>query len=137
MVVDYPPNTTNNGLVWGLDGNVEYGIGWHGALVALSFIFLLLFGPYTVLLFSSHWLYKIKCISQLFHKTRWTSWMNIHHAPFKADSRYWVGFGLLLRWFWLGSYSFAETTTSFNLLVTATICIVILSIIGTIWWNLH
>ena len=95
--LNYPNGTYK--LVWIYDGSVPYfqrsdhiTLGTF-AIMVLLFLFL----PYTLLLFSGHWLQACS--------HRWVfSWLNkikpfmdAYHAPYKKHTRFWIGLLLLVR----------------------------------------
>lgn len=84
--------------VWLYDGEVAYFRGAHIGLGLFAILTLiLLFLPYTLLLFSGHWF-------QTFSNWKILSWLNklkplldAYYAPFLKKGRYWVGLLLFTR----------------------------------------
>ena len=85
--------------VWLYDGNVPYFQRADHIVLGIFAItvLLLLFLPYTLLLFFGHWL-------QAYSHWKLFSWINkikpfldAYHAPCKKETRYWTGFLLLVR----------------------------------------
>ena len=89
--------------VWAYDGNIEYLSGKHTPLFITALLSLiLLFLPFTLLLFLGQWLQMIQA------KTEWRilSWINkptfrtfldAYHAPYASSHRYWTGLLLWVR----------------------------------------
>ena len=120
--LEYPDGTHK--LVWLYDGNVPYFqradhiVLGAFAIIALLFLFL----PYTLLLFSGHWLQA--------HSHWWIlSWINkimpfmdAYYAPYKKESRYWTGLILFVRCALFLTFSFNVLgNASVNLLAITSI----------------
>ena len=95
--LEYPDGT--NHLVWLYDGTVPYLQRFDHIVLGMFAILalLVLFLPYTFLLFFGHWLHA-------YSHWRIFSWLNkikpfidAYHAPYKRVTRYWTGLTLLLR----------------------------------------
>ena len=95
--LEYP---TYNRMVWLYDANLDYFSGKHLPLfLVAALVFLLLFLPYTLLLFFGQWLQAISHL-RLFswvNSVRLKAFMDTYHAPYKAKHRYWPGLLLVLR----------------------------------------
>ena len=145
-VLEYPDNVTN--MVWKYDGNVVQStvitppFNWYTALLIFAIIiFVCSQVLFTFVLTIIQWLQKVpqiwSCFDRLHSKLCCFNWINlaltpfinVYHAPYKANSHYWIGVCLQLRLF-LMVISTAEETSA-NLLTISTLCIVLVSIIGT------
>ena len=95
--LEYPDN--KKVTVWLKDGNLPYLHSKHlllsiFTLLVLVFIFL----PYTIFLLLGYLLYRL-------HSRKWYRWLLIrikplldsYYAPYKANTRYWTGFLLIVR----------------------------------------
>ena len=134
-VLDYPDNVTIK--VWKYDGNVEQFTAntpgsWHALFAIALLMFVFLQFPYTFVLIFIQWLQKVPQISSCFNwlNVKLTPFINVYHAPYKANSRFWLGLCLLLRLVLLIVSATAEETNA-NLLTISTFCLVLMSIIGT------
>ena len=93
----YPNNTRET--VWFPDGNVQYFLGKHAALVIVAIIIILIGIPYTSILFLWQWIVcapKWK-IFKWTRNTKLNTFVFVHHAPYNAKYRYWTGLLLLVR----------------------------------------
>ncbi len=125
---DYPPNDPQP--VWKYDGNVVFGQKGHGVLIAVGvFILVFLFIPYTVVLIGSQVLEKNKHISKLLNCLRLVPFIRAYQAPYKPESRYWVGLCQLLKCIILIAIATGDHKNA-GLLATSSSCIFLLSIIG-------
>ena len=94
-VLEYPGSQK---VVWSADGNIDYLGAKHTPLfVAAVTTLLLLWLPYTVLLFTGQWLYKCKLslINRMLTKLKPS--LDAHYGPLKDSHRYWFGALLLVR----------------------------------------
>ena len=122
--VQYPDGSYQ--YVWLYDGNVPYfSRADHIALgVFAIFALLVLFLPYTILLFCGHWLqaYSHWWILSWINKIK--PFLDAYHAPYKKESRYWTGFLLLVRCVLFLTFAFnALGSASINLLTISSIMI--------------
>ena len=96
--VEYPDYS--KAAVWLYDGDISYLSGKHIPLfLAGTLALLLLFLPYTLLLFLGQWI-QARSERRLFS---WISdyrvkpFLDAYHAPFKNEHRYWPGLLLIIR----------------------------------------
>ena len=83
-------------MVWALDGNVEYGKYPHiFLLLVVLACLILLWIPYTLILFSMQWLRKIDHYRPLKLIARYKPVYDAFFAPFKDNHHYWFGVLLL------------------------------------------
>ena len=96
LTVLYYPH--KNALVWIHDANVSLVKYIPLALVALLFL-LLLFLPYTMLLFIGQWLQSKShlCLLSWVKNPRLKAILDTYHTPYKPKHRYWTGLLLLVR----------------------------------------
>ena len=82
-------------IVWAIDGNYSYGRHPHiFLLLAAIACFVLLWIPYTFLLFSMQWLRSVDHLGPLKFIGRYKPLYDAYFAPLKDNHHYW--FGLLL-----------------------------------------
>ena len=82
-------------IVWAIDGNYSYGRHPHiFLLLAAIACFILLWMPYTLLLFSMQWLRSVDHLGPLKFIARYKPLYDAYFAPLKDKHYYW--FGLLL-----------------------------------------
>ena len=83
-------------IVWAIDGNYSYGRHPHNIFLLLAAIacFVLLWIPYTFLLFSMQWLKSVDHLGPLKFIGRYKPLYDAYFAPLKDKHHYW--FGLLL-----------------------------------------
>ena len=94
-VLEYPGGQK---VVQSADGNIDYLGAKHAPLfIAAVATLLLLWLPYTVLLFTGQWLYKCKLslINRMLIKLK--QFLDAHYGPLKDSHRYWFGALLLVR----------------------------------------
>ena len=96
LTVLYYPH--KNAMVWIHDANVSLVKYIPLALVALLFL-LLLFLPYTMLLFIGQWLQSKShlCLLSWVKNPRLKAILDTYHTPYKPKHRYWTGLLLLVR----------------------------------------
>ena len=98
--LSYTVLETSNGqkAVWSSDGNLDYLGPRHAPLFAVCLATLILVWlPYTLLLFCGQWLYKFQCQPVIKLLGRMTPFLDAHYAPLKGRYRYWFGAQLLIR----------------------------------------
>ena len=84
--------------VWSADGNLEYLGPYHAPLFVVCIAtLLLLWLPYTLLLFSGQWLYKSKFNLVVKSLGKIKPFLDAHYGPLKGKHRYWFGAQLLIR----------------------------------------
>ena len=113
--VDFPDKTV---IVWLKDASVRY-LGPKHLILAVdtSFILLLLFLPYTLLLLLGHKLYRFTDKTYLRWLNRVKPLLDSYYAPYKNHTRYWTGFLLLVRCALYIVFAFTDKDT--NLLTIA------------------
>ena len=90
------PNDTD--YVWLYNGNIRYFDHKHIALmVVASLVLLFLFLPYSFLLLCGHWLQAKSHWRLLSWINKLKPFMDAYHAPYKKNSRHWIGLFLLAR----------------------------------------
>ena len=99
LVTYYTHNDSNvdgsSNIVWAIDGNYSYGQHPHiFLLLAAIACFVLLWIPYTLLLFSMQWLRSVDHLGPLKFIGRYKPLYDAYFAPLKDKHHYW--FGLLL-----------------------------------------
>ena len=96
LTVLYYPH--KNAMVWIHDANVSLVKYIPLAMVALLFL-LLVFLPYTMLLFIGQWLQSKShlCLLSWVKNPRPESNLDTYHTPYKPKHRYWTGLLLLVR----------------------------------------
>ena len=106
--------------VWLVDGNVEYFKGKHIPLFLITTLFVVVTLPYTIVLLSIQFLYKISHYRVMFWVQRLKPFFDAYTAPYKAKHRYWTGLLILVRVVLLSTFSsFQGREPSENLLVIA------------------
>ena len=85
--------------MWLYDGNVPYfQRADHIVLGTFAIMaLLLLFLPYTLLLFCGHWLQAYSHWWILSRLNKIKPFMDAYHAPYKKETRYWTGLILIVR----------------------------------------
>ena len=92
-------NTSNKiEIVWLYNGNMSFSDTSHIVLVVFAILVLLfLFLPYSVLLLCGHWLQAKSHWRLLSWINKFKPFMDAYHAPYKKNSRHWIGVFLLAR----------------------------------------
>ena len=131
-VLQYPPESKMNSIVWFYDGNVGFAQGGHAVLVIIALASLIfLFLPFTLVLMFAQLLQRSNWVSRCFNKLNLSHAIKSYQVPYKPASRYWIGLCLLLRGIiQITLISTASNDSSAHLLAVSTICIVLISIIG-------
>ena len=89
--------------VWAYDGNIEYLSGKHTSLFITALLSLiLLFLPFTLLLFLGQWLQMIQAKTEWrillwINKPTFRTFLDAYHAPYASSHRYWTGLLLWVR----------------------------------------
>lgn len=87
-----------NELVWRYDGNIAYLQGKHTVLFILALLFtILLFAPYTLILFGLQWLQPLSHYKLFFWVNKFKPLLDAYTGPYKDKHRYWTGLLLLVR----------------------------------------
>ena len=98
-LLNYPDGTR---IVWSFDGNVLYFSAGHAILfIAALTVLLLLWLPYTLVLFTLQWLRRKSYIKPLRWINRWKPFFDAYFGKLKPKCYYWIGLLLLLRVFLL------------------------------------
>ena len=94
-ILHYPHNSV---VVWMHDANASFAKYIPLVLVALLFL-ILLFLPYTLLLFLGQWLQSKShlCLLTWIRNLKVKAILDTYHAPYKPKHRYWIGLLLFLR----------------------------------------
>ena len=102
-------------MMWLPDATVAYLQGRHIALFILAILILLVGILYTFLLFAWQWLRAIRGVTETYHLQKLNHFMEVYHAPYRPEHRYWTGLLLLAR---VVLYLvFVVSNSSLNLLV--------------------
>ena len=100
LAVTYLEYPDGEHAVWSFDGSLNYFNSKHGPLILAALLFLLLlFFPYTLLLFLGQWI-QAKSDWKIFswiNKPSIKIFLDAYHAPYADKHRYWTGLLLLLR----------------------------------------
>ena len=117
MLRSYPKG--HNVAVWYLDGNYSYFKPPHiYLLLAALLALILLWCPYTLILFLIPWLRRISHLKYLQWITKFTPFYDACFAPLKDKHHYWFGVLLLVRGVLLLIYSLTFTIyPNINLLI--------------------
>ena len=123
MELDYPDNTTVT--VWLKDANVPYLESGHLALtIVTTLVLIFFFLPYTLLLLLGHKLFR-------FTGRKYFSWfskikplLESYYAPYKANTRFWTGFLLLIRCaLYIMFLQFSQSSNKTFIAISLTFCI--------------
>ena len=118
--------------VWLVDGNVEYFKGKHIPLLLITTFYVVVTLPYTFVLLTIQFLYKISHYRVMFWVQKLKPFFDAYTGPYKAKHRYWTGLLLLVRVVLLITFSFFESSnTSVNLMV---IIFISFALVG--WYSL-
>ena len=136
-------STSNNTeVVWLYNGNIPYYGCDHITLVVFaSLVLLFLFLPYSFLLLCGHWL-QAKSHSRVFSWiNKLKPFMDAYHAPYKKNSRHWIGVFLLARCSLFLTFAFNTTGLDdqhLNLLIIISVTAILSIIKGRVyekWYN--
>ena len=100
--------------VWLIDGNIEFFKGKHVPLVVVTVIFILFTLPYTFILLTIQFLYKVSHYRTMFWVQRLKPFFDAYTGPYRANHRYWTGLLLITRIVLLLIFS-SNSNTSVNL----------------------
>ena len=121
-------------VVWAIDGNLSYSQYPHIFLLLAAIVcFILLWMPYTLLLFSMQWLRKVDHHRPLRFIARYKPIYDAYFAPLKDKHHYWFGVLLFVQGVLLLVSSLTlNTFPALNLLLLLTISILLLCYINSI-----
>ena len=117
--------------VWSADGNVDYLGPKHAPLFAAAVAALLiLWLPYTLILFLGQWLHRCnsRCISHMMMKIK--PFLDAHYGPLKGKHRYWFGALLLVRAIILLISALVPANRTHLILLCILVCAVALTYFG-------
>ena len=114
--------------VWLIDGNVEILNGKHIPLFLVTLIFLLFSMPFTFILLTIQFLYKISHYRVMFWVNKLKPLFDAYTGPYKANHRYWTGLLLIFRIILLVTFSLNQTNNPATNLVAITAASIILLI---------
>ena len=104
--------------VWLIDGNVEFLKGKHILLFLMTLIYVLFSLPYTLILFTIQFLYKISHYRMMFWVQKLKPLLDAYTGPYRDNHRYWTGLLLIARIVLLIVFTSNEKhNTSINLFV--------------------
>ena len=130
--LDYPNGEKVS--VWLKDANVPYLQSRHLALSAVtSLVLTFLFVPYTILLLTGPYLYRVSHRRCYFFLRRIKPLLDSYYAPYKKNTRYWTGFLLVVRCALYIVFSFNSLGGTNKSLLAI---IIIFTAIGFISWYL-
>ena len=121
--------------VWLVDGNVEFLKGKHILLFLVTVIYVLLSLPYTFILLTIQFLYRISHYRVMFWVQRLKPFFDAYTGPYKANCRYWTGLLLVARIILLMIFSVNHSNnTSINLLTIIFVSFGLLGWLGFGQW---
>ena len=121
--------------VWLIDGNVEFFQGRHIPLVLVTVVFILLSLPYTFILLTIQFLYKISHYRVMFWVQRLKPFFDAYTGPYRANHRYWTGLLLVARIALLVTFSVNQhNNISINLLAIITVSVLLLGWLSSAHW---
>ena len=127
--LDYPNGKKIS--VWLKDANVPYLQSKHLALSAVTLLVLtFLFVPYTILLLTGPCLYRVSHKRCYFFLRRIKPLLDSYYAPYKKNTRYWIGFLLVVRCALYIIFSFNYANKSLLAII------ITFTVIGFISWYL-
>ena len=95
--------------VWLIDGNVEFLQGRHIPLFLVTAIFVLFSLPYTLILLTIQYLYRISHYRVMFWVQRLKPFFDAYTGPYRDNHRYWTGLLLIARIILLTSFSLNQS----------------------------
>ena len=135
-------NESDTEIVWLYNGNIPYSGPDHIALVVVAILVLLfLFLPYSFLLLCGHWLQAKSHWRVLSWINKLKPFMDAYHAPYKKNSRHWIGLFLLARCSLFLTFAFDATGLDdqhLNLLIITSVTAILSIIKGRVyekWYN--
>ena len=121
--------------LWLIDGNYEFFKRKHIPLVLVTVLFVLLSLPYTFILLTIQFLYKIPHYHVLFWVRRLKPLFDAYTGPYKSPHRYWTGLLLVARIVLLITFSVNHSNNlSINLLAIVTVSILLLGWLSSANW---
>ena len=137
-VIDYPQNQT---VVWSFDGNIPYFGTAHAFLFITALaVLLLLWLPFTAILFTHQWLKRKSNLKLLHWINRLKPFFDAYLGQLKATKQYWFGLLLLARVFLLVLFAVTSTVLPrINILAVAVLGILLLfhnAIFGLVYKSL-
>ena len=115
--------------MWLVDGNIEFLKGKHIPLFLVTVVFVLFSLPYTLILLTIQFLYKISHYSMMFWIQKLKPLFDAYTGPYRDNHRYWTGLLLNARVVLLVVFTLNERDdTSINLFV------IILVSFGLVVW---
>ena len=121
--------------VWLVDGNYDFFKGKHIPLVLVTILFVLLSLPYTFILLTIQFLYKVSHYRVLFWVRRLKPLFDAYTGPYKSCHRYWTGLLLVARIVLLITFSVNHSNNrSINLLAIVTVSILLLGWLSSANW---
>ena len=126
VLLSFPKGESH--AVWYLDGNYLYCKPPHIYLfIAALLTLVLLWCPYTLILFSVQWLRKVSHLKYLRWITKFTPFYDANFAPLKDKHHYWFGILLLVRGLLLLIYSLTfSIIPDINLVILTVVLILLL-----------
>ena len=118
--------------VWLIDGNIEFLQGKHVPLLIVTIIFVLFSLPYTFVLLTIQFLYKISHYRVMFWVQRLKPFFDAYTGPYRANHRYWTGLLLVARIVLLVTFSVNQhNNLSINLLAIITVSVLLLGLLNS------
>ena len=125
VLTSYPKGSAI--LVWTVDGNLPYGRSPHVFLLLTAIACLvLLWIPYTILLFSMQWLRRVDHYKPLRMIGKYKPLYDAYFAPLRDNHHYWFGVLLLAQGVVLLMSSLTYNAPSFSLIALLLISILLL-----------
>ena len=121
--------------VWLIDGNVEFLTGKHIPLFIVTFLFILISFPYTCILLTIQFLYKISHYRAMFWVQKLKPLFDAYTGPYKANHRYWTGLLLIVRIVLLVTFSVNQTNNPpINLFAIISVSVLLLGWLSSANW---
>ena len=118
--------------VWLIDGNIEFFKGKHIPLVLVTVLFISFSLPYTFVLLTIQFLYKISHYRVMFWVQRLKPFFDAYTGPYRANHRYWTGLLLVARIALLVTFSVNQhNNLSINLLALITVSVLLLGMLSS------
>ena len=123
--------------VWLVDGNVDFLKGKHIPLFIVTVGFVLLSLPYTIILLTIQFLYKISHYRVMFWVQRLKPFFDAYTGPYRDNHCYWTGLVLIVRILLLTNFSLNQsnnpTINLFIIIVFTTTLLVWLYFTGWVY----
>ena len=139
LVIYYTYNGSNVdgsiNIVWAIDGNYSFGRHPHiFLLLAAIACFILLWIPYTLLLFSMQWLRSVDHFGPLKFIARYKPLYDAYFAPLKDKHHYWFGLLLLVQGLLLLASSLTlHILPEISVLLLLAISVSLLCSVNSVW----